>query len=217
MRSDSEIKRDVEKELQWDADLDAGDITVAVANGVVALNGFVHSLREKRQAEAAAKRVVGVRGVANDIKVRWPIIHARPDPEIAREIVDQIQSLLPDSWQQIRVVVDDAWVTLEGHVEMYQEWDKAEGAALGVRGVKGVTNLIQLQPRLQPSDIKEQIKDAFRRSALIDANSVTVEVNGGEVILKGTVRSWAEREEAERTAWRAPGVAKVDNRIVIQI
>jgi osmotically-inducible protein OsmY len=216
MRSDSEIKRDVENELRWDPDLDPSDIAIVVTNGVVTLNGFVRSRRQVRQAEAAAKRIAGVLGVANDIEVRWPIIHARPDPEIARDVVDQIQSLLPNSWQQIRVVVEKGWVTLEGSVEWYHERERAEGAALGVRGVKGVTNLIQLQPRIQPSDLKEQIKEAFRRSAQIDANHVAVEVSGSEVILKGTVRSWAEREEAERTTWRAPGVTKVDNRIVVQ-
>jgi osmotically-inducible protein OsmY len=215
MRSDNEIKRDVEGELQWDPDLDAADIAVTVKRGVVALTGFARSLRQRRQAEAAVKRVAGVLGVANDVEVRWPIIHARPDPEIARDIVSQLQDVLPSSWEQVRVLVQSGSVTLEGKVEWHYQRENIESAALGVRGVKTVTNLVEIKSHSEPSNLKQEIESAFLRSAEINAHRITVEVEGGQIILSGIVSSWAEREEAERTAWRAPGVTQVENRIVI--
>jgi len=215
MRSDIDIKRDVEAELRWNPDIDATDIAVAVKNGVVTLTGFVRSYAQKLEAEQTAKRVTGVVAVANDIEVRLPIFNQRPDPEIARDAVAAIQNELPYSSDHIRVVVKDGWVTLEGWVEWNYQRERAERAVRRLRGVKGLTNLIQLQQRVPPAEIKEKIEEAFRRSAELDAARITVETDGGAVILKGTVRSWAERQEAERAAWAAPGVARVDNRIVI--
>ena len=215
MRSDSEIKRDVEEELEWDPNVDPTDIAVAVKSGVVALSGFVHSYNDKFEAEKAVKRVAGVVGVANDIEVRLPAIDERPDPEIARDAVSALKNQLPLSWQDIKLVVKNRRITLEGEVEWNYQREIAETALRRIKGVKGIDNLIQLKPRIRPEDVKRKIEEAFKRSAEIDANRVTVDANGGEVVLGGTVRSWAERQEAERAAWAAPGVTKVDNRIVI--
>jgi osmotically-inducible protein OsmY len=217
MRADSDIKRDVEEELKWEPNVDATDIAVAVKNGVVTLTGFVRSYAHKLAAERATKRVAGVVGLANDIEVRLPGADARPDPEIAREIAAELKLWLPYSAEHIKAVVKNGWVTLEGEVEWNYQRDHAERAVRWIKGVNGVSNLIRLKPRATPSptEIKHKIEEAFRRSALVDANRVTVEASGGEVMLRGTVRSWAERQEAERAAWAAPGVIRVDNRITV--
>ena len=173
------------------------------------------SYSDKLEAEAAAKRVAGVLGVANDIEVRLPSLDQRPDPEIARDAIAAIHHRLPVVAEQIKVVVRNGWITLEGEVEWEYQRLAAERAVLRIKGLKGVSNTIQVKPRVPATEIKRRIEEAFRRSAEIDANRITVEVRDGEVILKGAVRSWAERQEAERAAWAAPGVRRVDNRIII--
>jgi osmotically-inducible protein OsmY len=215
MRSDNDIRRDVEGELRWDPDIDATDIAVTVNNGVVTLAGFVRSFMQKYQAEADAKRVAGVVAVANDIEIRLPGVDERPDPEIARDAIQRIKSELPFAWDKLRLVVKNGWVTLEGEVEWNYQRERAETVIRRVRGLKGVINSVKVKPRVAPSEIRRKIEDALRRAAEIDANRITVETVGSEVILRGTVRSWAERQEAERAAWWAPGVSKVDNRIII--
>ena len=215
MRSDSEIERDVREELKWDPDLNADDIAVSVKNGVVTLAGFVPSYSDRLEAEAAAKRVAGVLAVANDLEVRLPAIDQRPDPDIARDAVAALKAELPISYDRIKVIVKDGWITLEGAAEWQYQKTTAENAVRKVKGVKGVTNVIRVKPKIEPSELQRKIMEAFKRNAELDANRITVEANGSEVILKGTVRSWIEREEAERVAWSAPGITKVEDRIVV--
>jgi osmotically-inducible protein OsmY len=215
MKPDSEIERDVRDELKWDPDLDAENIAVSVKDGVVTLAGFVKTYSDRLEAEAAAKRVAGVLAVANDIDVRLPAIDQRPDPDIAKAAVAALKSELPISYDKIKIIVKDGWITLEGAAEWQYQKTTAENAVRKVKGVKGVTNVITVKPKVQPSELQRKILEAFKRNAEVDANRITVEASGSEVILKGTVRSWIEREEAERVAWSAPGVTNVEDRIVV--
>jgi osmotically-inducible protein OsmY len=202
--------------LKWDPDLNAEDIAISLKDGVVTLAGFTRSYTDRLEAEAAAKRVAGVHAVANDIEVRLPAINQRPDPDIARDAVAALKSELPISHDKIKVIVKDGWITLEGTAEWQYQKTTAEKAVRKIKGAKGVTNVIQLKPAVQPTDIQRKIQEAFKRSAEVDADRVSVDAKGSEVILKGTVRSWIEREEAERVAWSAPGVTQVEDHILVR-
>jgi osmotically-inducible protein OsmY len=217
MRSDTEIRADVEAELSYDPNIGSSDIAVSVKEGVVTLAGFVRSYFHKWQAERDAKRVKGVRGVANDLEIRLPALDARPDPEIAREAVQALSTALPYSGEKFTVTVKEGWVTLEGEAEWQYQREQAEAAVRRIRGIKGVTNEIKLRPKPAVSTVKKMIEDALKRSAEVDAQNIEVEAEGDKVILKGRVRSWAERQEAERAAWRAPGVRKVEDEITISV
>src|SRR5258708_24825458 len=173
MRTDSEIKKDVENELRWDPDIDATDVAVAVHNSVVKLTGFVRSYLQKTQAERDAKRVAGTLGLANDIEVRLPYINKRPDPEIARDAIMKLQNELPYSSQFIKVTVQNGWLTLEGALEWNYQRDRAEKGARSERGVVGATDDITLRPRVASSDAKQKIEDAWKGSAQLAANRIT--------------------------------------------
>ena len=200
MRTDSEIKKHVEDKLRRDPHVDATDVAVAVHRGVVTLTGFVRSYMQKTQAERDTKRVAGIMAVANDVEVRLPYINKPPDPDIAREAVRNIQNYLPYSSQFIKVTVNVGSLTLEGALEWNYQRERAEKAVRAVRGVIGVTDDIMLKPRVAASDVKRKIEDALKRSAELDASRISVEAMSSKVTLRGSVRSWAERTEAERAA-----------------
>jgi osmotically-inducible protein OsmY len=200
MRTDSEIEKDVEEQLRWDPDIDATDVGVAVHDGVVALTGYVRSYKQRTQAERDVKRVAGTLGVANDIEVRLPLVNKRPDPEIARNAIENLHDELPYSAEFLKVTVQDGWLTLDGELEWNYQRDRATEAVRTVRGVIRISDEIKLKPRVAASDVKRQIEDALKRSAELDANRIAVDTNGSEVKLTGRVKSWAERSEAERAA-----------------
>jgi osmotically-inducible protein OsmY len=216
-KTDEQIQRAILEELDWDARVRPNEIGVAVKDGVATLTGWVDRYTKKWAAEEAALRVRGVKAIANDIEVRLPISSERTDADIAAAATRALEwdaGLPPD---KIHVTVSKGWVTLRGEVDwQYQKLD-AERVVRRLTGVRGVSNLIAVRPRVTPSPaaLKEQIEKALVRTAETDAERIKVEVEDGKVTLRGTVRSWAERQEAERVAWLAPGVTTVENKIAL--
>lgn len=213
--SDTDLQRDVLNELKWDPRVNAAQIGVSVKDGVVTLTGEVSSYPEAYAAVHAAMRVHGVKGVANELRVKLPGSSERSDHDIAADAILELKS---NSWvpaDQIKVSVSDGWVKLEGEVEWYYQKEAAENSVRFLRGVKGVSNLIRIRPRVSPAGLQSKIRDAITRSAEMDARRIRVEAQGNKIILRGTVYSLAEKLEAERAAWSAPGVSEVENQIVV--
>jgi osmotically-inducible protein OsmY len=213
---DLTIKEDVEAELQWEPSINAAAIGVAVKDGVVTLTGHVPSYAEKMAAARAAARVTGVKAVANELQVGVPAAEERTDEDIARAVANALTWNTAIPADKVKAQVSRGWVTLEGTVEWYYQKEAAERAVRPIRGVKGVTNNIVVKPTVSAAVVKSQIEAALKRSAEIDAQRITVETRGDTVILRGRVRAEVERQEAERAAWSAPGVAKVENYIIIE-
>lgn len=215
IRTDEQIQADVLEELKWDTRVRANEIGVAVKEGIVTLTGWVESYIQKIAAEEAARRVRGVKAIANDIEVRLPGSSERTDTDLAKAVVNALKWEAAIPTDKVQVTVSNGWVTLKGEVEYGFQRRFAERAVQRLSGVKGVTNLIVVKPRVAPKDLKQNIEKALIRNAEMDAKKITVEVEGSKVILRGTVRSYAEKEAAGEAAWSAPGVTEVDNRIEV--
>ena len=217
MKSDSKLQQDVMEELRWEPFLNASAIGVAVKNGIVTLSGQVDSYPKKLLAEKAARRVAGVKAVAEDIQVGISSADHKTDAEIAEAVLNALQWHAAVRDERIKIKVEDGNIRLEGEVEWDYERSNAKNAIENLTGVRSVTNLISVRPRITPSDIQQKINEAFLRSATIDAGKITTEVVGSKVILRGTVRSFAERDDAEIAAWNAPGVTSVESKLAIEV
>jgi osmotically-inducible protein OsmY len=212
---DTDVQQHVENALGWEPSVDPADIGVSVDEGVVTLRGHVRSYAEKLMAERVALRVYGVKAVANDLVVHVASAFQRRDTEIAQAAVSALKwhTVVPDD--RVTVTVKDGWITLAGPLDWQYQKDAAARAVRDLTGVNGVTNDIRVQPHVKTTDVRAKIEAAFTRSAEIDARRVSVTAQDGKVILTGNVRSWMERQEAERAAWAAPGVSQVDDRITV--
>jgi osmotically-inducible protein OsmY len=218
-RTDEQIQQDIMEELKWDARVQPNEVGVAVKEGIVTLTGWVDNYTKKWVAERGAHRVRGVKAVANDIEVRLPSASERTDADIAAAATRALEwdALVPV--EKLDVTVSKGWATLRGEVEWEFQRREAERSVRRLSGVRGVTNLITVRPRVSPSrnDLKRRIEDALVRNAETDADRIQIDVDASKVILRGTVRSWMEKQEAERIAWSAPGVTAVDNRITVSL
>ena len=215
-KSDEEMKIDVLAELEFDPSVKVSDIGVLVKDGTVTLNGYATSYGERFAAVRSAKRVAGLKAIADDIEVRLSDSSRRTDGEIAAAAAHQIDwnSTIPKGIA--KVTVRDGWVTLQGEFGWWHEKNAAEEAVHHLVGVKGVSNLITIKPKEAPVDIESIVKDAIERNSLLVAEQILVEAVGNEVILRGKVRSYTAREEAERVAWAAPGVFSVSNELDVE-
>jgi osmotically-inducible protein OsmY len=216
MKTDLQLQRDVLDELKFEPSIREAEIGIAAKGGVVTLTGFVDSYAEKFSAERSAERVNGVKAVADEIKVKLPGSYQRSDTDIAHAAVNALRWDIQVPDDRIKAAVDDGWINLEGEVEwQYQKW-AADGAVRNLTGVKGVSNLITVKPKKASTyEVGQKIKDSLRRHAERDADKITIEAKDGRVTLRGTVSSFAERQDAEHAAWQAQGVTNVDDQIAV--
>ena len=212
---DSELRRKVIAELDWDPSIDNSAIGVAVKDGVVTLHGSVVNYSQKKNAERAAKHVAGVKALAEDLKIKLPGTAERSDADIAQSVLGGLRFNVDVPHERIQVTVENGWVTLDGDVEWQYQKTAAENAIKYLMGVKGFTNTVRIKPGVSTADVKAKIESAFARRAQLDANQIKVESTDSKVTLRGSVHSWDEKEQAEQAAWAAPGVSNVENYVIV--
>lgn len=217
MKTDANLRTDVEKELEWDPRFDARDVGVAVKGGVVTLSGHVRSFAERWAAQDAAQLVGGVKAIANEIEVKLPASALRSDTELAQAALDALALNSSVPADDIKVTVQAGWVTVGGQVSFWYQKQAVETTLRQLRGVIGFSNNIQLKPKATALDVKGRIEETFRRHAQLDADKIRVKVADGTVTLEGEVQSWRERNEAEIAAWAAPGVESIQDKLTIRI
>ncbi len=217
MLNDTTLQKHVIEELAWEPALRAAEIGVAAKDGVVTLTGKVRTYAQRYSAEKAAHRVAGVKAVASDLDVHLLPEHERTDTEIAHAVLNAFTWNVAVPEDKIQVGVENGWVTLEGLVDWDYQRRAAEGSVRAVAGVRGVSNLIGVTPRVSVSNVREKIEAALKRNAEVDASRIRVAAADGKVTLRGSVRSWTERADAERAAWAAPGVREVEDLITLGV
>jgi osmotically-inducible protein OsmY len=215
MKSDRELQTDVLEELRWEPGVNSTDIGATVKGGVVTLEGTVDSFAEKWAAVSAVKRLPGVKALAVNLKVELPGSNERTDTDIAQAAQSALKWDVLVPKDRIKVTVENGCVVLEGEVDRQYQKSAAERAVLHLTGVKEVTNKITIKPKVAATEVEGKIEAAFKRNAMLDADNIDVQAEGGKVSLSGSVHSWAERDEAERAAWAAPGVSEVQNDIAV--
>ncbi len=217
MKTDAELQQHVMDELKWEPTIHAAEIGVAVKDGVVTLSGSVDSYGKKWAADRAAKRVFGVKAVIEEIKVTLAGSYKRADKDIAKSATDVLDWNILVPSNRVKVMVQDGWITLSGDVGWYYQKQHAEDIVRHLIGVVGVTNSITIKPPVKTVEMKNRIEDALKRNArlLLAAQKIQVECSGSKVILRGSVGSWVDREEAEYAAWSAPGVSQVENYLMV--
>ncbi|TLP81741.1 BON domain-containing protein [Maribacter sp. ACAM166] len=216
MKTDAQIKENVLDELAWQPNIDETEIGVSVENGIVTLSGTVNNYIKKIAAEKAAKSVDGVKAVAEDIEVKYGDDYKKTDKEIAKAVVDAFEWNTAVPKDDVTIKVEDGWVYLSGDVKWEYQRKAAKRAVENLLGVRSVINKISIKQDVKPYEVKERIKNAFERSAELDANKVTVLTDGHTVTLQGKVHSIKEKEDAETAAYRAPGVFHVKNELKVQ-
>ena len=219
MKTDSDLKRDVLAELAYEPSIKAENIGVSVKDGVVTLNGNVPTYTEKFAAETAAKRVAGVRAIAEELTVSLFGDHERNDSDIAQAAANAMAWNVSVPQGTVKMMVENGWITLRGVVEWHYQREAAHDAVRHLMGVKGVTNLMEVKPIVAPTvstvDVQSKIETALKRNILKDVAGITIEANNGKVTLNGNVHSWEERDDAAHAAWSSPGVTWVENDLVI--
>jgi len=217
MRTDADIQKDVMDQLKWEPFLNAEQLGVAVKNGIVTLSGIVDSYSKKIGAELAARKVVGVRIVAEEIQVGSSPLFDRTDTEIAEGILNALKWHTAVPEELLKIKVEKGVVSLEGEVKWNFQREAAVNAVKNLAGVRSVNNYMTIRSVITPDDVREKISASLARHAVIDAEKIRVELSGNRVVLSGTVRSLAEKDDAEHAAWSAPGVAAVDNRLTVAV
>jgi len=215
MSQDSELQQDVLAEFKWEPSVTAGHIGVTADHGVVTLSGHVDSYAQKHAAETAARRVKGVKAVAEEIEVRLPVETQRTDDEIAAAAIERLAWNVSVPKDSVKVRVENGWVTLTGQVDWWYQKDAVGQDIRPLHGVIGVSNQTTIKPRVNATNLSDDITHALHRSWFFDPENVHVRTDGGKVVLTGTVNSLHERQIAAQTAWAAPGVTNVENDIAV--